>query len=121
MFSLCYLKKLVEIERVSDIFVIFAKNILLMNYDSNIHIDSVDDVVIFFHHLVSERKISFRPDDDFIDDVFFSSGKSVFSEEEVSLYNRLMGESFDLCEKSNIDIYSLGFDEMRSVLSMNNA
>lgn len=97
------------------------KKILLMNYDSNIHIDSVDDVVIFFHHLVSERKISFHLDDDFIDDVFFSSGKSVFSEEEVSLYNRLMGESFDLCEKSNVDIYRLGFDEMRSVLSMNNA
>ena len=92
-----------------------------MNYDSNIHIDSVDDVVISFHHLVSERKISFHPDDDFIDNVFFSSGKPVFSEEEMSLYNRLMRESFDLFEKSNVYIYSLGFDEVRSVLSMNNA
>lgn len=92
-----------------------------MNYDSNIHIDSVDDVVISFHHLVSERKISFHPDDDFIENVFFSSGKPVFSEEEMSLYNRLMRESFDLFEKSNVYIYSLGFDEVRSVLSMNNA
>ena len=92
-----------------------------MNYDSNIHIDSVDDVVISFHHLVSERKIIFHPDDDFIENVFFSSGKPVFSEEEMSLYNRLMRESFDLFEKSNVYIYSLGFDEVRSVLSMNNA
>ena len=121
MFSLCYLKKLVEIERVSDIFVIFAKNILLMNYDSNIHIDSVDDVVIFFHHLVSERKISFHPDDDFIDDVFFSSGKPVFSEEEVSLCVEPKEESFNVCEKLNVEIYCVGFFLMRRALSMNTA
>ena len=59
MFSLCYFKKLVEIERVSDIFVIFAKNILLMNYDSNIHIDSVDDVVIFSIILYLNEKLVF--------------------------------------------------------------
>lgn len=42
-----------------------------MNYTSFAHIKTIDDVKRFFHHLTSERKLSFHPDDDFSDYVFF--------------------------------------------------
>ena len=38
-----------------------------MMYDKNSHILSVEDVKVFFHHLVDERKVNFHPDDDFAD------------------------------------------------------
>lgn len=32
------------------------------------------------------------------------------------MYNRLMDESFDVCEKAHVEIYDLGFKEMAKVL-----
>lgn len=87
-----------------------------MNYTSFAHIKTIDDVKRFFHHLTSERKLSFHPDDDFSDYVFFSNGKPAFTTDEVKVYNRLMDESFDVCEKAHVEIYDLGFKEMAKVL-----
>ena len=60
--------------------------------------------------------VSFHPDDDFADYVYFADKTPVFNEQEVMLYNRLMDESFDACEKANADIYSICYDEMMAEL-----
>lgn len=87
-----------------------------MNYNETSHIKTPADVKVFFHHIVCEKHVSFHPDDDFADCVYFADRTPVFNEQEVMLYNRLMDESFDACEKANADIYSIGYDEMMAEL-----
>ena len=81
---------------------------MTMDYNVDSHILSVDDVRMFFHHLVEERKVNFHPDDDFANYVSLKDHTPTFSDEEVVIYNRLMDESFDVCDKSNTDIYEIG-------------
>ncbi len=84
-----------------------------MMYDKNSHILSVEDVKLFFHHLIDERKVNFHPDDDFADYICYEDKTLTFTPKEVELYNRLMDESFDVCKINEIDIYSIGFDELK--------
>ena len=88
-----------------------------MNYNETSHIKIPADVKVFFHHNVCEKHVSFHPDDDFADYVYIADKTPVFNEQEIVLYNRLMDESFDACEKkANADIYSIGYDEMMAEL-----
>lgn len=84
-----------------------------MTYNSDSHIKSVEDVKAFFHHLVSERKLNFHPDDDFADYICCEDKTPTFTEDEVILYNRLMKESFYVCEKFQNNIYAIGLDELQ--------
>lgn len=86
-----------------------------MKYNVDSHILSVDDVKLFFHHLINERKVNFHPDDDFANYVSLKDHTPTFSDEEVKIYNRLMDESFEVCEKASIDIYSIGMDEFQQL------
>lgn len=83
-----------------------------MAYNKDSHIKSVEDVKAFFNHLVDERKLNFHPDDDFADYISYEDKTPSFTKEEVSVYNRLMEESFDVCNNYNMDIYEIGFDEL---------
>ena len=85
-----------------------------MNEES--HITTVADVKAFFHHLVNERKLNFHPDDDFADYISLDDQTPTFSDEEVAVYNRLMDESFDICEAAGVDIYELALDEMQTIM-----
>ena len=85
-----------------------------MNEES--HITTVADVKAFFHHLVDERKLNFHPDDDFADYISLDDQTPTFSDEEVAVYNRLMDESFDICEAAGVDIYELALDEMQTIM-----
>lgn len=88
-----------------------------MQYNNETRITSVDDVKEFFHHLVSERNLNFHPDDRFEDYVSCDDGSNTFSQEECSVYNRLMDESFDVCEKNSVDIYAIGLELMQKALA----
>lgn len=81
-----------------------------MNYNATSHIESVQDVKVFFHHLAFDRKLSFHPDDDFADYVNLSDGTPAFNEQEVFLYNRLMDECFTMC--NHVDVNELGVMEI---------
>lgn len=81
-----------------------------MTYNDESHIKSVEDVKTFFRHLVDERSLNFHPDDDFADYISYEDKTPTFTEDEVALYNRLMEEAFDVCEKSKADVYEIGFD-----------
>lgn len=81
-----------------------------MMYTAVSHITSLTDVKTYFNHLVFERKVNFHPDDDFANYVSLKDHTPTFSEEEVVIYNRLMDESFDVCDKENVDIYEIGIE-----------
>jgi len=90
-----------------------------MTYNSNSHIKSVKEVETFFHHLAFERKVNFHPDDMFEDYVSCEGGINTFTLDECAIYNRLMDESFKVCENESVDIYSIGLTELQSVLGIN--
>ena len=89
-----------------------------MTFNNESHIRTVEDVKAFFHHLVDERKLNFHPDDNFADYISYEDKTPSFSEEEVSVYNRLMEESFDVCEKTDADVYEIGFDVLRPAIGL---
>lgn len=89
-----------------------------MTYTSESHIKSVKDVEIFFHHIVSERKVNFHPDDMFEDYVSCEGGINTFTLGECAIYNRLMDESFAVCNNEGVDIYAIGLEELQTALEL---
>ena len=91
----------------------------MMTYTNESHIKTVKDVETFFHHIVSERKVNFHPDDMFEDYVSCEGGINTYTLGECAVYNRLMDESFDICKKEGVDIYSIGLEELQKALGIN--
>jgi len=89
-----------------------------MIYNNESHIYSVKDIDSFFHHIVFERKVNFHPDDMFENYVSCEGGINTFTLEECAIYNRLMDESFKVCEKEGVDIYSIGLKELQTALGI---
>lgn len=87
-----------------------------MEYNNQSHITSLIDVASFFEHLLNERKVSFHPDDDFAEYVSNVTGETTFTAQEVEVYNKLMSESFEVCNKEDVDIYSIGLTSMRKLI-----
>lgn len=80
-----------------------------MQYNKDSHINNVDDVRKFFRYIVNERNVNFNPDDMF-EDYMSAEGTNAFTPEECEIYNRLVKESFEICEKENVDIYQIALD-----------
>ena len=87
-----------------------------MQYTNESVIVTIDDVKEFFNHLVNERQVVFHPDDPF-EDYKFGNGHRVFTQEESVVYNRLMDESFVVCEKYGTDIYALGLESEQMAMA----
>lgn len=85
-----------------------------MKYTEKSKISTVDDVKAFFNYLIYECRIAFHPDDNFEDYVSVQDGQSIFPQKTSDIYNRLMNDSFDVCEKNGIDIYELGLTAITS-------
>lgn len=90
-----------------------------MTYTSDSHIMSVKDVKTFFHHIVSERKVNFHPDDMFENYVSCEGGINTFTLGECVVYNRLMDESFAICVNEGVNIYEIGLEERQEALGIN--
>lgn len=80
---------------------------------------SVKDVKTFFHHIVSERKVNFHPDDMFENYVSCEGGINTFTLGECAVYNRLIDESFAICVNEGVNIYEIGLEERQEVLGIN--
>ena len=72
-------------------------------------IASVNDVEAFAKQLIAEG-VSFHPDDDFNDYVYFKENKPCYTKEEAEERNNLMQQCLEVCEKNGVDIYSLMLD-----------
>ena len=75
-------------------------------YIASNQICSKEDVQTFLFHLTYELNYIFHPDDPFVKtntpNSFFYNAKNV------KLYNELMEKCFEVCEKYDLDIYSIG-------------
>ena len=69
-------------------------------------IETTEDLKAFAKQLIAEG-VSFHPDDDFNDYVNFKEDKPTYTKEEADLRNDLMSQCFKVCEKEDVDIYSL--------------
>ena len=83
-----------------------------MKYNESSHIQNVQDVEKFFGHIAKERKINFHPDNGFEEYINKETHVACFTPEEVDIYNRLMEESFAVCEKEDVDIYAIGLKSL---------
>ena len=72
----------------------------------------------YFRLLWKDLGLSFHPDDPFelfIDD----NGERVFDDEAATILDARMDECFEVCEKANVDIYSICLDEQYGYLFPN--
>ena len=88
-----------------------------MQYNKDSHINNVDDVRKCFHYIVEERNVNFNPDDMF-EDYMSVDGSNAFTPEECEIYNRLVEEAFEICEKENVDIYQIALDILNKKLGL---
>jgi hypothetical protein len=69
-------------------------------------IKTIDDVKAFFRQLLDED-LNFHPDTPFEDYIHGETRKPTYSIAEAAIRNKLMEQSFDVCEEVNIDIYEI--------------
>ncbi len=70
-------------------------------------INTIEDVKLFAFQLVNEENLSFHPDNDFAEYINMETKAATYNTEQVSRLNMLMDKCFDVCEKSDEDIYEL--------------
>jgi len=70
-------------------------------------IDTIDDVKAFFRFLIEQKSLNFHPDDDFSEYINIKTNEPTFSEREITHYNKLMEDCFEVCHKENVEIYSI--------------
>lgn len=79
-------------------------------YSEESHIQTIEDVRNFFTFVVEKIGDEWHPDDDYS---FYKDNKSkepLFTIDEITLYNRLQAECFDVCQNADVDIYDLGWE-----------
>jgi len=79
-------------------------------YTEESHIETLDDVKVFFTFVVERLGDEWHPDDDYS---FYKDSKTkepLFTPDEIVLFNRLQAECFAVCEKADEDIYDLGWE-----------
>lgn len=69
-------------------------------------IQTSEDVKSFAKEIIADG-VSFHPDDDFKDYVYFRENKRCYTDDEAGLRNDLMDQCFNVCEKEGVDIYGL--------------
>lgn len=78
-----------------------------MKFTENNQIHTTGDVSAYFNYLLHERKVNFHPDEAFEDYIDLDTKAPSFTAQECRLFNRLMNESFSVCEREGVDIYDM--------------
>ena len=92
-----------------------------MTYNENSHINTIEDVQVFFHYLVYERYVNFHPDEDFKNYICYEDKTPTFSPDEVDIFDRLMNESFEVCSKKKqtyIRLVAMNFSMFTKVVDI---
>lgn len=70
------------------------------------NINTFHDVKAFAKQLIEEG-LSFHPDNDFNDYVYFNENKPCYTKEEAEKRNELMEQCFEVCRNEGADIYEV--------------
>ena len=79
-------------------------------------ITKIEDVASFAKYLIHEEKLSVHPDDNFFEYTDYETKLPFYTKKEAILRNKLMNQCFDLCEKNDIDIYEVFYNEMEHLI-----
>jgi hypothetical protein len=69
-------------------------------------IETIEDVRTFFNELLAEE-LNFHPDDDFSDYINYETKQPSYTVKEAADRNRLLTQSFEVCEGVGVDIYEV--------------
>lgn len=78
-----------------------------MKYSSLTKITTIEDVEHFVKYIYDELEVNFHPDDDFNDLVNYETGEKSFSKADSEMYNKLVEDCFNVCERNNVDLYEI--------------
>lgn len=78
-----------------------------MKYIMSSEISTVEDVEQFVKFIYEDLNINFHPDDDFKDYIKDVTKERIFSEADANMYNNLVDECFNVCEKKDVDFYEI--------------
>jgi hypothetical protein len=78
-------------------------------------IQTLPDVIAFFHHLVAVDRISFHPDQHFAEYVSVENGSPSFTPEQAAHYDALMDRAFAVCRREGADIYEIGIQHLEGI------
>lgn len=81
-----------------------------MTFNPTKPLTDLGDVVSFFEFLHMELKAVWHPDDDFTTYVHLDNKEPSWSKAEGEMLNTRMNEAFDICNRTDKDIYELGME-----------
>lgn len=67
---------------------------------------NIEDVKLFATQLIDEG-VNFHCDEDFNNYINSETHRRTYSKQKADLRNRLMDESFEICDKNEADIYEI--------------
>ena len=78
-----------------------------MKYIIPSEISTVENVEKFVKFIYEDLNINFHPDDDFKDYIKDVTKEKIFNEADANMYNNLVDECFNVCEKNDVDFYEI--------------
>lgn len=70
-------------------------------------ISTVENVEKFVKFIYEDLNINFHPDDDFKNYINDGTKEKIFNEADANMYNNLVDECFNVCEKNDVDFYEI--------------
>ena len=80
-----------------------------MKYNSTTIISTIEDVEKFVKFIYEDLEVNFHPDDDFNNFIDHETGRKTFKEADANMYNHLVDECFNVCEKNDVDFYEISY------------
>lgn len=78
-----------------------------MKYTLSSKIESITHVEMFVKYLYEDLGLNFHPDDDFKDYINDVTKEKIFNEADANIYNNLVDDCFNVCEKNDVDFYKI--------------
>ena len=72
---------------------------------------TIEDVRSFFRELTGKHSLNFHPDTPFED-------FDILTNAEARAFNEKMDESFEICERENVDIYKIGLEILQKAMRL---
>ena len=71
------------------------------------NIATVEDVEHFVKYIYNDLGVNFHPDDEFNDIINIETGEKSFNSADAEMYNKLVDDCFDVCDKNDVDFYEI--------------
>ena len=91
-----------------------------MEYTKDFHIESLIDVMNFYHYMIYEKQLIIHPDKPIEENEDKVHPERTITASMAEMYNRLLEESFEFCDKNKIDVYHIAYDVLYNYLMDNN-